>query len=235
MHSLQVTTDPAALHMARRWQGLLPQALTVLALATLLAGCLSLNEKPPRAVDLSGDWELRQSLSDDPTALLRPLHHRRRHGEDRAGSDGTSAGPPPDGGGGGTRPESRGGMQGMGQFAGGRGGPDFAMLEDLLAQPAALSIRQLPTELRLTADGSPTRYVFGQDALDSVQGGIAQRNAGWNGEAFVIRYAVRQGPEALRSYQKDPTGQWLTVTTKISGGGTPKLQLRTVYERKTPN
>jgi hypothetical protein len=178
------------------------------ALGLLLVGCGRLNEKPPQAVDLSGDWQLRQSLSDDAGALLEPPRHRQRQT--------------------GTAPErDEGPLQDRRD-----GGPDVALLRNLLAQPAELSITQLPRELRLTADGSPTRYVYGQEAIDSVQGGVAERHAGWEERTFVIKYEVRKGPHAIRRYEKDPTGHWLTVTTRVSGGGGPKLEINTVYERK---
>jgi len=210
----------------------------VCAAALLLAGCARLNEKPPQAVDLSGHWQLRQSLSDDPATLLKPRHHDGRHGEDRSHDDeAVTAESRPDGDEGAQRePRDDDGMQGSRQTAGrsDRGGPELAMLRNLLAQPTTLSIQQLPGEISLTADGSPTRYVYGQDAIDSVQGGVAERTAGWSGDAFVIQYAVRQGPVALRSYRKDATGQWLTVTTRVHGGGAPKLEIHTVYERQAP-
>jgi hypothetical protein len=201
-----------------------------------LAGCGRLNEKPPEAVDLSGDWQLRQSLSDDPVALLKQHLQGKRRDKDRPeDSDAATGDSKPDDDGDGQRESRSGGAQGAGQFAAGRpdrGGPDFAMLRNLLAQPAELSIRQLPKAVLLTADGSPTRYVYGQDAIDSVQDGVAERTAGWDGDAFVIKYDVRQGPDATRSYRKDPGGRWLTVTTRVSGGGAPKLEIRSVYERK---
>jgi hypothetical protein len=220
---------PALLHVASAG----------LAAALLLSGCLRLDEKPPQAVDLSGDWQLRQSLSDDPVALLKQQRHGKRRDEDRAqDSDATTADSKPDDDGDGQRESRGGGAQGAGQFAADRpdrGGPDFAMLGNLLAQPAELSIRQLPKAVLLTADGSPTRYVYGQAAIDSVQDGVAERTAGWDGDAFVIKYDVREGPDAIRSYRKDPGGQWLTVTTRVSGGGAPKLEIRSVYERKAPD
>jgi hypothetical protein len=208
------------------------------ALGLLLTGCGRLNEKPPQAVDLSGDWQLRRSLSDDPVALLKRHRRGKRRDEDRPGDvEATSGDSKPDDDGEGQR-ESRGaGAQDAGQFAAGRpdrDGPDFAMLRNLLAQPVDLSIRQSPKAVILTADGSPTRYVYGQDAIDSVQDGVAERTAGWDGDAFVIKYDVRQGPDAIRSYRKDPDGQWLTVTTRVRGGGAPKLEIRSVYERKAP-
>jgi hypothetical protein len=228
MPYLPLVTIPPAQGPTPQRRRLLSYAATVLALTALLAGCLRLNERPPAAVDLSGDWQLRPSLSDDPGLLLKPPHRGQRHDEDAPAESRT------DGDEGGQR-GGGGGMPGGRQFASdhSRGdGPDFAMLRNLLAQPAELSIQQLPREVRLTADGSPTRYVYGQDAVDSVQDGIAERTAGWKGQAFVIRYEVRQGPEAIRSYEKDATGQWLTVTTQVSGSGAPKLKIRTAYERK---
>jgi hypothetical protein len=182
--------------------------VTGFALGLLLVGCGRLNEKPPQAVDLSGDWQLRQSLSDDAGALLEPP----RRAQQQASTPPEKVEDPP---------QDRS-----------YGGPDVALLRNLLTQPAELSITQLPRELRLTADGSPTRYVYGQEAIDSVQGGVAERHAGWEDRVFVIKYAIRKGPRAIRRYEEDPTGNWLTVTTRVSGGGGPKLEINTVYARK---
>jgi hypothetical protein len=235
MSCLPSATNPSEPSSTPRWRHLSSYAVAALALTALLAGCGRLNEKPPQVVDLSGTWQLSRSLSDDPSTLLKPPHRHRKHRDTRPeDAEGAPAGSRPDGDDGGQR--SGGGREDS-SFARDRTrgtGTDFAMLRNLLAQPAELSIQQLPRELRLTADGSPTRYVYGQDALDSVQGGVAERTAGWNGSVFVIRYDVRQGPEAIRSYQTDATGQRLTVTTRVSGGGGPKLEIRTIYERKSP-
>jgi hypothetical protein len=52
-----------------------PVVFLALALAALVAGCASLSSHPPHATDLSGDWKLDQSLSDDPRSMA---HQQRR-------------------------------------------------------------------------------------------------------------------------------------------------------------
>src|SRR5262245_58167771 len=43
-----------------------------LALATVaIAGCATLGSHPPHATNLTGEWQLDESLSDDPSAVLR--------------------------------------------------------------------------------------------------------------------------------------------------------------------
>jgi hypothetical protein len=106
-------------------------------------------------------------------------------------------------------------------------------LSDFLAQPAMVSIKQTAHDLNLVADGSPTLYEYGEKVVASVQGGVAERNSGWKGDDFVVKYKVQDGPQATRSYELADGGKQLLVTTQVEGDHMPKLEYRTVYERAT--
>jgi len=183
-----------------------------LGLAVLAAGCASLSSHPPHATDLSGDWKLDPSLSDDPRALMRQQRQHSGHGMHTQGG----------GAQGGHRGHGSGGFWG-----GGRRGPNG----DFLAQPATLSVHQSVSQLELVADGVSTDFVYGEKVMASVKGGAAERSSGWKGQAFVVKYDVSEGPKAARSYELNDGGKQLVVTTQVQGEGSPSMKFRTVYER----
>ena len=195
-----------------------------------LAGCSSLATHPPRATDLSGDWHLNESLSDDPQALMRA--HRQELGYGHGGHH--RGGMPGMGGMGGMGMPS--GAYGGGGYGGGHGGggtgPRHGSNNEFVARPDKLSIRQEASELHLVADGVPTDFTYGDTVMASVQNGAAERTSGWKGKDFVVKYDVKDGPKASRSYELSPDGQKLTVTTAVSGGRSPDIKFRSVYERQ---
>jgi hypothetical protein len=190
-----------------------------------LGGCSSLATHPPRATDLSGDWQLNPSLSDDPQALMRA--HRQEQARGHGGG------------------HHHGGMPGMGGMGmphldgpgsrqGGYGGmgPHRGSNNEFLARADKLSIRQDSSELHLVADGVPTDFAYGDKVMASVQSGAAERTAGWKGKDFVVRYDVKDGPKASRSYELSADGKRLTMTTEVSGARYPDIKFRSVYERE---
>jgi hypothetical protein len=211
------------------------------AASALLAACASLDSKPPRTANLSGDWQLDQALSEDPNGVLRQQHRGGRGGGGgfRHHGGGMSGGMSGGGMGGGTgggmgMPSGGGGSSRGGGYGGGgrgaRGGN--GVLPDFMAQPAALSIRQQARQLALSADGVSTTFVYGEKVVASVQGGAAERVSGWKGNDFVVSYQVTaSGPAATRSYEVGDGGRQLIVTTEVTGGRMPEFKLRTVYER----
>jgi hypothetical protein len=216
-----------------------------LAVTATLVACGTLSTKPPRAANLTGDWKLDQALSEDPRGVMRAQHQSQgggmRHGGWGGGMGGGGGGGMGGGMGGGGMPGG-GGMHGGGMHGGhrsggasqggagsGHGGP----LSDFLTQPAAVSIKQTAHDLNLVADGSPTLYEYGEKVVASVQGGVAERNSGWKGDDFVVKYKVQEGPVATRSYEVADGGKQLLVTTHIEGDHMPKLEYRTVYDRAT--
>ncbi|MEO8016413.1 MAG: hypothetical protein ABI769_01255 [Pseudomonadota bacterium] len=129
------------------------------------------------------------------------------------------------------------GMPGGGMSRGGEpgGGRDFqrgnSVLADFIFQPSVLAIKQQPKELAFDADGVSTEFVYGEKVVASVQGGTAERIAGWKDGAFVVKYKVTDGPVATRSYEIGDGGKQLIVTTHVEGERARKLEYRTVYER----
>lgn len=100
-----------------------------------------------------------------------------------------------------------------------------------MIQPAKLSIQQGDEKLKLVADGVPTDFEYGEKVVASVQGGAADRSSGWDGQSFVVKYDVKDGPKATRSYELNDGGKQLLVTTEVSGGPGGTMKLHTVYER----
>jgi hypothetical protein len=191
--------------------------LTWILAAAVLCGCSTLGTRPPHTMNLTGDWQLNESLSEDPHAKLREEGHTRGGGMHRRG--GISAGGMPNGDWSARGSKSR--QRGQGPNG------------DFLARPNQIGIDQTAQELHLNADGSATQFVYGEKVIASVQGGTAERVSGWKGDDFVVKYVVTNGPTATRSYQLDESGKQMVVTTQVEGGQSRKLEYRTVYDRKT--
>jgi hypothetical protein len=205
-----------------------------LAVTATLVACGTLSTKPPRAANLTGDWKLDQSLSEDPRGVMRAQHQSQHGGGMRHGGWGGGMGGGGMPGGGGMHGGGmHGGHQSGGASQGGAGPGHGGPLSDFLAQPAMVSIKQTARDLNLVADGSPTLYAYGEKVVASVQGGVAERNSGWKGDDFVVKYKVQDGPAATRSYEVADGGKQLLVTTQVEGDRMPKLEYRTVYERAT--
>jgi len=190
--------------------------LTWILAAAVLCGCSTLDTKPPHTMNLTGDWQLNESLSEDPHAKLREERHDKGGGMHRRG--GLSAGGTPNG-----DWSRRGGKSRQrGQEAN----------RDFLARPNEIGIEQNASGLDLNADGSATQFVYGEKVVASVQGGTAERVSGWKGDEFVVKYVVTDGATATRGYKLAGSGRQMIVTTQVEGGRAPKLEYRTVYDRK---
>jgi hypothetical protein len=198
--------------------------MCVMAFAVTLSGCASLGSHPPRATNLSGEWQLNESLSDDPMAVMRE-HMPKGGGMHRHGGMRGMGLTEPGGSQATHTPGHRGGWQGNG------GGPRRANNE-FLARPAKLVIQQGDRDLELIADGVPTDYEYGEKVVASVQGGAADRTNGWKGKTFVVKYDVKDGPKAARSYELNDGGRQLVVTTEVTGGRGGTMKLRAVYQRE---
>jgi hypothetical protein len=103
---------------------------------------------------------------------------------------------------------------------------------DFVDQPEKLSIAQAPTELSLVADGVPTKHVYGEKVTESVSKGVAEREAGWKGNDFIVERSIKGGPSATRTYSLTDEGRQLVVSTKISGGRGPGREFVSIYERQ---
>jgi hypothetical protein len=109
------------------------------------------------------------------------------------------------------------------------GGP--GAMRDFMDQPEKLSITQAPTELNLVADGVPTKLVYGEKVTESASRGVAEREAGWKGNDFVVKRSIKDGPSATRHYSLTDEGRQLVVTTKMSAGRGPEREFVSIYER----
>ena len=120
----------------------------------------------------------------------------------------------------------RGGWQG-----GGGMGPRRGPSNEFMVRPDKLTIQQGDSSLKLIADGVTTDFEYGEKVVASVQGGAADRSSGWKGKAFVVKFDVKDGPKATRSYELNDGGAQLIVTTEVSGGRGGSMKFRAVYQR----
>src|SRR5262245_26547664 len=137
-------------------------AVLLLSIAALVTACSTLGSHPPKHLDLSGQWHLNESLSDDPMAVMRERHSQGGGGMHRQGGGMPGMGMPGGGygggnggyggGGGGYGGRGHHGSGGSGQVGGGRHGQN----NEFMIQPAKLSIQQGDEKLKLIADGVPT-------------------------------------------------------------------------------
>lgn len=216
-----------------RWRALLRFRKTawwaglpaLLGIAVLQAGCsMRLDARPPAGVDLSGQWVLVRDLSGSPERLLAPHGEKAVRRPPRDDADGSHDG-------------SRGESDDNGGERHTRSRPRMeppAALRTFLAQPEALSIRQLAGQLTLVADGVPADYGYDDSVLESVGRSLVQRRTGWHDDAFVLDYAPADGVSAKRSYQCAAGCQQLVVTTEVSGSRLRGVTLRSVYRRGPP-
>jgi hypothetical protein len=236
--------------MQKRLPRALPLSVLSFLLVAALAGCASLSNRPPKATDLSGDWQLNESLSDDPQALMRA--HRQQmgggygHGMHHRGGTPEMGMPnfaPLDLNGPGDGTGNTGGTGGYGGYGGhhggggGGGGSGFGVHRgannEFLARPDKMSIKQEAQELHLMADGVPTDFTYGDKVMASVHNGAAERTSGWKGKDFVVKLDVTDGPKVTRSYELSDDAKKLTLTTEVSGGGAPDIKFHSVYDRQS--
>jgi hypothetical protein len=201
--------------------------LCLMLVGSLLAGCSTMGSHPPKHLDLSGQWQLDESLSDDPAAVMR--EHRSGHGGGMRHHGGDMGGMGGPGAMGGAGHHGGGGWSGGGDSSGRGRSPG----NGFLVQPENLSIQQGTSMLKLIADSVPTDFEYGEKVMASVQGGAAERTSGWKGQDFIVKYKVTDGgPTATRSYELGDAGRQLIVNTEISGGRGGTRKLRAVYERE---
>ncbi|HEY4367948.1 MAG TPA: hypothetical protein VGN07_12005 [Steroidobacteraceae bacterium] len=190
---------------ANRW---MIAGLTLGLLA--ISGCSGLRARPANGVQLSGAWQLNESLSDDPAAMSNSRSRSSYGGGMRRMGGGMG-----------------GGMgHGGGRMAGGAGRSTSSIARE---RPQTLSIDQSATQLKLVADGSSTDFVYGEKVVTSFGGTVADGTSGWKDDRFVVTLKVENGPTITRNYEAVDNGHQLIVETIMSGRG-PKRTFRSVYE-----
>ena len=173
---------------------------------------------PPQGIDLSGDWQFNAALSDDVDSIMaerraklreRFAQERLRHERNTSRDEDDFYNPPP--------------------FAPDQ---DFAQL---FAVPVRMTISQagnrfLVKNAAANGDVNTEQYEAGGKSVVSFGAGYADRITGWLGKAFVVSLrAAGQNERKEQRYSLDSKGR-LVMVTAFSGGGLPKVEIKSVYE-----
>lgn len=220
-------------------------ALAVLAI-TAVAGCASvgrLDEIPKHPVDLSGNWTLNRTLSDDPKPILDKLRPKPVKGRDLPPDEEDDTGPP-----GGAQQQPNGGQrQGRSRRGGGQGPQQLyayrnnndaftystvlKMLSADLARAENLTIRQSPERFSLDYGSAIRSFTPGSVSVVSAAWGVADQSSGWKGKDFIIRVKPQEGVGSVETYSLSPDGQHLTQELHLGGGQFPAVNLKRTYDR----
>jgi hypothetical protein len=203
--------------------------------AVTLSGCATtLSTRPPRGLDLSGEWQIDLALSDFPQEAV-PVQSPITGTPDASGAGQTGGrsgrggrGRGMGGGAGGMPPGAEGGGRGRG------GSP-----EHHFAMPPHLSISQSGSVFTVNItmpDGKhvTNTYTAGEKSVVTTTRGDANRSLGWDGDNFLIRTQVGdKGPQSDVRYalEHDRT---LSVTSTITHSGIYDFQYTLEYDHVTP-
>jgi hypothetical protein len=216
----------------------LPRSLAVVVLAaaatTAYAGY---DAAPKHPIDLSGHWALNAAQSDDPEAMLQKMldkererYMKWRQQEDSMRMPGIPADPdsespgvdqdnpaaPP------RQPAQRPWQK--------RRDENYRRM---LGVTKSLVIRQSGTTFDITSDQESRRVEAGSHTQVSMpEGQLADSEAGWDGEWFVIERTVRRGPHAVEKFRiVRKTGQ-LEYTMAWSGDtDLAGMKVRRIFDR----
>ena len=206
-------------------------------LATALAACAALahaayDPLPKREADLSGNWLLNAGLSDDADAMLeermeeeRQRFMRWRREVERAQPPGL----PPDPDAGQPPPEStRAPTQRPWQK---RRDENYRRM---LGITKALVIRQDGTTIDITSAQESRRIEAGlRSQVSMPEGQLADSNAGWDGEWFVIDRRVRKGPRVVEKFRiVRKTGQLEYLMTWSGDTELSGMKVRRIFDAK---
>jgi hypothetical protein len=206
-------------------------ALFVIGTGAGLASCsTTLATRPPRGVDLGGEWQIDLALSDFPQEAV-PIQSAGSGTPNQSG--GQTGGRHGRGGGGGGR-GSGGGASGLSAGGGRAGSP-----EHHFAMPPHLSISQSATGLTVNItmpDGKhvTNAYVSGEKSTVTTPAGVADRTLGWDSDTYLIRTKVgEKGPQSDVRYTLDKDGT-LSVISTITNSGIYDFQYTLEYDRVKP-
>ena len=207
-------------------------ALFVIGTAAELGGCsTTLATRPPRGVDLGGEWQIDLALSDFPQEAV-PSQSAVTGTPDLSGGSGGQTGGR---GGRGRRGMGGGGAGGTTQGGSGRAGSP----EHHFAMPPHLSISQSATGLTVNItmpDGKhvTNAYVSGEKGTVTTTRGAADRTLGWDGDTYLIRTkAGEKGPQSDVRYSLEDDGT-LSVISTITNSGIYDFQYTLEYDRVKP-
>jgi hypothetical protein len=195
-------------------------SLALGAFATLCVACAlarGLAPLPEKAVNLTGEWHLNATLSDDARKKLDEAQSRvkqqfQRRQEAYRRSEQLDRDPQGDYE---TRALERGPYR------------DFGPVVD---GPMQFTMTQNGGNLTIMSDDSENRFEAGRQSVVSFGQGVADRRVGWTGQTFVIATRAVDGQAKEERYSLDKDGR-LVVTVQMGGGGLPKVLIRRVYDR----
>jgi hypothetical protein len=195
-------------------------ALIGATLLTSSVACAGLNSTAPADVDLGGTWTLNRDASDDQRAALgeRKLHIERREAPSESGS--ISGGGPP----------------GAGRMSDADLESMHEQMMQRLASAERIDIEQRTDAMTLKTDARTVSCGTTETTqVSTPDGGVADRQCGWDGNAFVIELKSPDGVTQRDSYTLTGDGKQLIVTTKLESGGgdAPAMSMvtRRVYDR----
>jgi hypothetical protein len=218
------------------------QKVTVIAIAgAALAGCAAVGrfeETPGHEVDLSGNWTINHTLSDDPKLAIeklrpKPVKHRWDM-PDEGGIDDT--GPPEGQQGGGGRSRRGGGSQAPQVVY--RSNNDaythatvLKMLTADLARSDNLTVQQSPERFSLDYGSAVRSFTPGARSVVSAAWGVADQSSGWKGKSFVIQVRPQTGVASTETFSLADEGKHLVEELQLGGGEFPSVKLKRVYDR----
>jgi hypothetical protein len=194
---------------------------------------------PARPIDLSGHWVLNASASDDPERMLakRMEEERKRHEQWRRREESMRAPGEPEP----INIDPESDRPSPGAATTGQRRPakrPWQLRRDenlrrMLAISDTLDIEQQGKRLQLVSKVDSRTFEAGSHSQVSMpEGELADSDAGWDGEWFVIERKVRGGPRAIEKLRLVPkTGQleyymaW-SGDTELSG-----MKVRRFFER----
>ena len=205
------------------------RALATAGLAALaLAGCHSLDSRPPRTpVPLAGSWREDTVASDDfEHKLGEALANERQRMQDRRGTRVVSAG----GGAGG----SSAGTAAVAPLPLPHEAPDreHKRLAEDLRPAASLQIAFVDDAVEIVRDSDPVRrFRPGQTVSRIDSSGAANVSSGWDQRAFVIE--ARYTDKATRSwrFEIDSATDTLHLRFEANDPDFGRLLINTVYQR----
>ena len=195
-----------------------PAMLGTLAMFCMgCAGARGLGAVPERAVNLSGEWRLNASLSDDARKILGDASARvreqfQRRQEAYRRSEQLDRDPQGDYE---TRALERGPYRDFGP---------------VVEAPERISLTQSGGDITVMSEESETRFQGGRQSVVSFGQGIADRRTGWSGQTFVVTTRAVDGQAKEERFSLGKDGR-LMVTLQMGGGGLPKVLIKRIYDR----
>jgi hypothetical protein len=193
---------------------------------------------PKHEIDLSGHWALNAAQSDDPEAMLQKMldkererYMKWRHEEERMRMPGLPADPDAE------SPDVEPGSA-TAQPPRPPGQRPWQKRRDenyrrMLGVTKSLVIRQSGTTFDIASEQESRRVEAGSHTQVSMpEGQLADSEAGWDGEWFVIERTVRRGPHVVEKFRiARKTGQ-LEYTMAWSGDtDLAGMKVRRLFDR----